>query len=132
MKMGTIINGVVIQCPPDVAPEQIETILQQEIDSYKILHKPLGGIDIEIDGEELIVRTWERSPIKRLRRITGYISNIENFNDAKLSELAERDSHVPSDLGSLQLLMTDDPPVTAPARKNTIQTIMDKFHLGGK
>jgi ribonucleoside-triphosphate reductase len=33
------------------------------------------------------------SSIRRIRRITGYLSTVDRFNDAKLAELASRTPH---------------------------------------
>lgn len=49
---------------------------------------------ITIDGEEVTIKSFEKSPIKRIRRITGYLSEVSNFNDAKRAELADRSIHM--------------------------------------
>ena len=35
-----------------------------------------------------------KTAIKRVRRITGYLSTIDRFNDAKVAELNKRISHI--------------------------------------
>ncbi len=49
-----------------------------------------GQVIIEIDGTEVVVRSSERSPVRRARRIAGYLSEIGNFNDAKRADLKQR------------------------------------------
>lgn len=44
-----------------------------------------GGVSYQVIG---------RSPIDRIRRITGYLSKDTNFNDAKLAELRNRKKHM--------------------------------------
>ncbi|MDR3560519.1 MAG: anaerobic ribonucleoside-triphosphate reductase [Negativicutes bacterium] len=48
----------------------------------------LGSILLELDGDE--VKVTCRSNISRIRRITGYLSAVSNFNEAKKSELQAR------------------------------------------
>lgn len=39
-------------------------------------------------------RVWfSKVPFARLRRITGYLSNVDNWNAAKLAELKDRVTH---------------------------------------
>jgi ribonucleoside-triphosphate reductase (formate) len=61
------------------------------------------GINFPIDfcngcGHAGIIETTcpicDSSSIRRVRRITGYLSTIERFNDAKVSELQERFAHL--------------------------------------
>lgn len=50
-------------------------------------------MELGLDGEEIIVKATEKSPIRRVRRITGYLSSIDNFNDAKVAECRSRVTH---------------------------------------
>lgn len=46
------------------------------------------------DGNgELEIRAYEKSPIKRIRRITGYLAEVDCWNDAKQAELKDRVAH---------------------------------------
>ena len=57
--------------------------------------KALASVEFSADDEGyLVIKSVEKSPIRRLRRITGYLSNMENFNDAKQAELAARYKHM--------------------------------------
>lgn len=74
---------------------------QQEIDAYvrhlqqKHPGNPLKTLDITVDGEEAELRyTYERRPIERIRRITGYlVGTMERWNDAKAAEEHDRVRH---------------------------------------
>lgn len=61
--------------------------------------------EAEEKGEEILyINVWEedgelcfqpiyKRKIKRVRRITGYFSEINNFNDAKKAEVRDRVAH---------------------------------------
>ena len=52
-----------------------------------------GQIELSIEQDEVVVKATEKSPIRRVRRITGYLSTIERFNDPKQAELNHRVTH---------------------------------------
>lgn len=57
---------------------------------------PLNEIDhIKVwqDNDELVYQPFYTRKIKRIRRITGYFSEINNFNNAKKAELKDRVTH---------------------------------------
>lgn len=75
-------------------PEQ--TILQevaQERMIWAAEGKTLSLIRIRVDDGGIVIEAFERSPIRRVRRITGYLAPIESFNDAKQAELRARLKH---------------------------------------
>ena len=49
------------------------------------LKKSEGIIDMEYLAEDV--------PFERTRRVTGYLSNVKNFNDSKQAELKDRVKH---------------------------------------
>jgi len=79
--------------------EEMKQYVEQEIEIWKNKKKYILRIDIYLDDEEIVIKAQEKSPIKRVRRITGYLSEITNFNSSKRAELAVREVHV----GSWQL-----------------------------
>lgn len=88
---------ITVEFPDDISHEEVRHIASEEANAWRIDHpgKKIARIEITHDvGGFVNVRTVERSPIKRLRRITGYLSNLDNFNDAKRDELSERKAHV--------------------------------------
>lgn len=88
-----IIDGISVTAEMGVTEEEIQQILIEEKANYATQGKTLASVNISIDGEELIIKAKEKSPIKRIRRITGYLSEQNNFNAGKQAELADRVIH---------------------------------------
>lgn len=74
----------------EICEKQIQEIITEERERWKDKQYPLAKIELIADGEEIEVKSYPRSPIKRIRRITGYLSEVDHWNDAKLAELADR------------------------------------------
>ncbi len=88
-----VVNGITVSADPSLTNEEIVRIVEEELFQWSQQNKPLGRLELVLDGENILIRAYEKSPIRRVRRITGYLSNIENFNDAKRSECANRLAH---------------------------------------
>lgn len=73
--------------------DEVKKIIDSEVAAWDKIGKEIASIHLSLDGDEVIVETFEKSPIKRVRRITGYLSNIENFNTAKRAECNDRYVH---------------------------------------
>lgn len=86
-------NECTILFPDSMSEKEALVYTESEKSIWAAKGKKLGLVEIKIEGEEVTIKTSERSPIKRLRRITGYLSNINNFNDSKASELKDRHTH---------------------------------------
>jgi anaerobic ribonucleoside-triphosphate reductase activating protein len=86
-KPNVVVNG-------DVSEAQVKQIIEEEKQIWAAKGKQLGKIVMTVDGDEIEVRTFEKSPIVRTRRITGYLSSTGNWNDAKRAELRDRVTHV--------------------------------------
>ena len=54
----------------------------------------IDSLTIEVDGE-FVNLTYHKQPIpfSRIRRITGYLTNMNRANDAKRSEISDRVKH---------------------------------------
>jgi hypothetical protein len=89
-----IIEGINVVAAPELSDQEVYKIVNDEIKIWISKNKTLAKIELSLDGENILVTAIEKSPIRRVRRITGYLSNMENFNDAKLSELNNRTKHV--------------------------------------
>lgn len=77
-----------------VSKNEEAELVAQEVAEFKKLGKELLNITIYVDKEGFLsVKSVEKSPIRRVRRITGYLAPIENFNESKLGELADRQVH---------------------------------------
>ncbi|MDF2500845.1 MAG: anaerobic ribonucleoside triphosphate reductase, partial [Anaerosporomusa subterranea] len=72
---------------------EITMLVAEEQALWHERHKAIAYMEITRDGEEVIINASEKSPIRRVRRITGYLSNIDNFNDAKKQECDRRFVH---------------------------------------
>nr|WP_092070325.1 anaerobic ribonucleoside-triphosphate reductase [Dendrosporobacter quercicolus]NSL48205.1 hypothetical protein [Dendrosporobacter quercicolus DSM 1736]SDM09050.1 Anaerobic ribonucleoside-triphosphate reductase [Dendrosporobacter quercicolus] len=88
-----MVDNVSVELPECVSREEAEVYVKEELALWKAKGKVLGQVNIQLEGDEVVIRAVEKSPIKRIRRITGYLSEQHNFNDAKRSELKERIVH---------------------------------------
>ena len=88
-----VVNGVQVIADPRLSREEINQFIAEEQQLWRSRNKRLGQIELSIDQEEVIVKASEKSPIRRVRRITGYLSSIDNFNDAKVAECSDRAKH---------------------------------------
>jgi anaerobic ribonucleoside-triphosphate reductase activating protein len=88
-----IIEGVKVEADPILTHEEIVYFVAEEKRLWANKNKILGQLELGLDGEEIIIKATEKSPIRRIRRITGYLSSIDNFNDAKVAECKERAQH---------------------------------------
>lgn len=73
-----------------VTQKEVDQIVSEETAIWKKKGKELLSVDIRIDGAYLVVNTKEKSPIKRVRRITGYLADLDGFNSAKKAEVQDR------------------------------------------
>ncbi len=89
-----LIDNIYVEAQEGVTEEEIAEVVAQEKAIWNQNKKVLGQIEISIDGDELVVIAVERSPIKRVRRITGYLSTEDRFNDAKRAEMKNRIAHI--------------------------------------
>lgn len=85
-----VINNVLINYDNGITEDEIRQILADERVLWLAKGKTLGKLELSLDGDEIIVRAIEKSSIKRLRRITGYLSEVDRFNDSKQAELRDR------------------------------------------
>lgn len=87
--------GVKVEFPDDVAFHEVEEIANDEMREWSKNNKHISRVEVKHadDNETFEVTAFERSPIRRIRRITGYCVNIDNWNAAKKEELAQRTTH---------------------------------------
>lgn len=74
--------------------DSLDLLVQEEQYLFHERKIALNDMTITKEGDEYIINSNERSPIRRVRRITGYLSNFDNFNHAKKRETEKRVSHV--------------------------------------
>jgi anaerobic ribonucleoside-triphosphate reductase activating protein len=87
------VNGVTVIADSALTNDEIISVVEEEIKLWKESDRTLSSIELAVEGDQILVKAQEKSPIRRLRRITGYLSNLENFNSAKLSECSQRAVH---------------------------------------
>ena len=71
-------------------------IVAEEVHYWQSQDKEVGEVRISKDTEndtKVVIASLPKQKIKRVRRITGYLSAVENFNDAKRAELNDRAVH---------------------------------------
>ncbi|QDR80221.1 anaerobic ribonucleoside-triphosphate reductase [Sporomusa termitida] len=88
------IDGVIVNYSDGISVGEVRQILAEEQALWLAKGKTLGKLELVVDGDEIVVRAVERSPIKRIRRITGYLSTEDRFNSSKQAELADRRSQL--------------------------------------
>ena len=76
-----------------LSDEEIELYARSEIAQWRNQDKELASLSLQVDGQDVVIEAVERAPISRVRRITGYLSNVENFNGAKRAECGDRYRH---------------------------------------
>jgi len=72
---------------------QKEQIIAEEKERFEKMGKELSKVEITVNGDEITIKSFEKSPIRRVRRITGYMSTVDKFNAAKVDELNDRVIH---------------------------------------
>ena len=72
---------------------QKEQIIAEEKERFEKMGKELSKVEITVNGDEITIKSFEKSPIRRVRRITGYMSTVDRFNAAKVDELNDRVIH---------------------------------------
>lgn len=92
--MTEIINNVKVEYDPEIVYQQVVDTVYEEIQLWEKRRKQLARIKLTAEGDEVIVEAFEKSPIRRIRRICGYCSNTENWGEHKLDELAQRRAHL--------------------------------------
>lgn len=92
---GSVVNigGVRVVVHDDIDDFELQQIAAEEVTLWAATGKRLGQLDVRIDGDELVVAANEKSPITRIRRITGYLSKLDNFSSHKQVEAADRVVH---------------------------------------
>ena len=70
-------------------------------------NRKLESLDIQIDGEYVdLDYTFEHVSFERIRRITGYlVGTMDNWNDAKTAEEADRVKHSVGSDGEMETLI---------------------------
>lgn len=89
--MKVIIDGDV-----NITEKFKNDIIAEEVHYWQSKGKEVGEVRISKDKDndaKVVIASLPKQKIKRVRRITGYLSAVENFNDAKRAELNDRAVH---------------------------------------
>ena len=87
-----IINSINVLADDGINYEEALCYVHKELLLWEQKKKPIARIELKLvnDGLDVEIKSVEKSPIKRIRRITGYLAPIDQFNEAKLAELKDR------------------------------------------
>ena len=84
-----IIDNIKINCKNEISKAEIQSYCSL----MKSPEKRLVELDIKIKDDDVLL-TPHYDTIIRVRRITGYLSNVNNFNAAKRHEQSDRVKHL--------------------------------------
>ena len=87
------VEDVQVEAAACLSDEEIELYVRSEIEQWRSQDKELASLSLQVEGQDVVIEAVERAPISRVRRITGYLSNVENFNGAKRAECGDRYRH---------------------------------------
>lgn len=81
-----VINGALDE-------KELEVYVKQTID--RLGEENIKTITIKVDGDYVDIETEliKNKPFQRIRRITGYLTNLNRANNAKTAEIADRVKH---------------------------------------
>ena len=65
----TMFNQVAVAYDPKLSMDEISVIVQEEVRLWKDKAKELARVEVTLDGENIVVKTVEKSPVRRGRRI---------------------------------------------------------------
>lgn len=87
-------EGITVYYPVDMHADEAKEYVKEEL--RKKVKYPLLRVDINYHADgDLIIRP-HYDTICRVRRITGYLSTLPKFNDAKKAEAKDRVAHITS------------------------------------
>ena len=94
VKREYIILGVPVTVLGAVSLAEANVLVSKEVALNDPQERKITYIEItEVSSEEVDIKVTTEGAVKKLRRITGYLSDINNFNDPKRAELADRLVH---------------------------------------
>ena len=81
--MEITVDGIKIVCNVKIGKKEVRKYIKFEKERFP--YKKIDELCIEINGDDVLLKPRFQT-IVRLRRITGYMSNVNNFNQAKKEE----------------------------------------------
>ncbi|MDD4599898.1 hypothetical protein SDC9_15087 [bioreactor metagenome] len=89
-----MIGEIKVSHDESIGLDELRIYVEQEKVVWDRKGKALASIEVKLDGQDVEITSHEKSPITRVRRITGYLSTVNKFNDAKQAELKARKANV--------------------------------------
>ena len=84
-------KGIMFECDQDIDETEAQNYIERGLEKYS---KELKSIEAHIDGNDVELKYHlDGVHFKRLRRITGYLSDVASFNDGKTAELNDTVKH---------------------------------------
>ena len=84
-------DGVRVVFPDEMGQKEALGYLREQLTLKPALR--LSRLDIVIDGAEAVLCP-HYDTVRRVRRVTGYLSALDNFTAAKKDEVRARERHV--------------------------------------
>ncbi|NLH46287.1 MAG: hypothetical protein GX451_09215, partial [Acholeplasmataceae bacterium] len=84
-------SGVQVNCSDGITEQEASIYVGEQL--HVMPHKTLLSVDLSLEGNDILVKPHYDS-IVRVRRITGYLSTLPRFNDAKKKEVSDRTVHL--------------------------------------
>ena len=84
------IDGIKVMVTGDPYPGEIEGYVRRGLREHGAR---LMAMEITLDGADCDIHYILERPFERIRRITGYLTPVERFNDGKRAELKDRVKH---------------------------------------
>lgn len=84
------IKNILVNCPSEITEQEATLYLDEQLKLNN--HENLVELELELSGDEVLLKPHYNT-VNRVRRITGYLSSLTNFNDAKKSEATDRVTH---------------------------------------
>lgn len=86
------IDDMLVECEQEVSEEELKRYV--EYAKNKFPNAKWNKLIVNFDGDEVVLGyDFINEPFQRLRRITGYLSDSVNWNNAKQDELKHRTKH---------------------------------------
>lgn len=84
-----------IYADKQISRNEVDAILAEEMALYEQRGEELAELSLTLDTVgDITIKSYKKTPIKRIRRVTGYLSEEHNFNNAKHQELNDRIKHI--------------------------------------
>ena len=89
--MQFVFNDVRVNCPDEMPQQEALEYIKEQLAVFP--SRKLVEMEIALEGDQVRLEPHYDS-IVRVRRITGYLSTIPRFNDAKKDEEKSRLRHI--------------------------------------